>query len=192
MLRNFILFSLLTCFCLYADAPKWNLDDPDKGWSDDDLVLEYFHHSELQRQWAWELIGLYPPQDGETILDFGCGDGKITAQLSYHLPRGEIIGVDLSEKMISFAQHSFPQKCYPSLHFLCTRDINFEVVNLEPSKKFDKIHSFFVFHLVANPSAVFSNLLNRINKSGELIVVTPMNLSHYSKIMIFEGFFRRF
>ncbi len=173
MLRRLILFSLMACFCAYADAPQWELSDPDKGWGDDDLVLEYFHNSELQRQWAWELVGLYPLKGDERVLDFGCGDGKITAQLSHHLPQGEIVGVDLSEKMISFAKRSFPNKYYPFLSFLSSNDVNFEIASLEPTKKFDKIYSFFVFHLVPGPQEIFRNLRTQIADEGELVLVIP-------------------
>lgn len=174
MLRTLFACYLLTCFFAYADAPQWELNDPNKGWGDDDLVLEYFHNSELQRQWTWELIGLYPLKGDEKILDFGCGDGKITAQLSYCLPKGEIIGVDLSEKMISFARRAFPKKYYPSLSFVCSNEVNFAHADLNPAQKFDKIYSFFVFHLVPNPQLVLSNLRNWTTDKGQLILVTPI------------------
>lgn len=173
MICRFILFCLIACANIQADAPKWQLNDPEKGWSDNTLVLEYFHHSELQRQWSWELIGRYPLKGSEKILDFGCGDGKITAELSYCLPNGQIIGVDLSEQMVSFAQRSFPKQNYPSLSFVRSEDIDFEIIDLTSPEKFDRIYSFFVFHLVANPQTVLSNLRKKIEDDGQLFLVLP-------------------
>ncbi len=173
MFRRLLLSCLLTCCWVYADAPQWELNDPSKGWGDDDLVLEYFHHSEVQRQWAWELIGLESFQGDEKILDFGCGDGKITAQISHSLPRGEIVGVDLSRQMISFAGRSFPKKYYPSLSFLCSTNVDLLSTELKPHQKFDKIYSFFVFHLVPNPERVLRKLSHLIADTGQMVLVIP-------------------
>lgn len=168
-----LLFFLLACSSIYADAPKWALDNSDKGWSDDTLVFKYFHNSELQRQWAWELIGKHPLKGNERVLDFGCGDGKITAELSHCLPQGQIIGVDLSKQMITFAKRTFPNSYYPSLSFVKIDDVDFEQKNLNLPDKFDRIYSFCAFHLVKNPCEVLINLQKKIIDGGKLIIVSP-------------------
>lgn len=172
-MRTTFLLLLLVCFHMHADTPNWDLTDPNKGWSDDDLVLEYFHNSELQRQWAWELIARYPLRGDERVLDFGCGDGKITAQLSHSLPQGSIVGVDLSEKMISFATRVFPQTHYPSLSFYCSGDVAFSHTKLVEQSLFDRIYSFFVFHLIPQPQSVLERLHKISREGGKLILVTP-------------------
>lgn len=55
--------------------------------------------------------------DAQTILDVGCGDGKITAHLAKCYPDAQIIGCDVSDKMIEFASKKYPSGEYPNLHF---------------------------------------------------------------------------
>jgi len=163
--------------CLHAwflaTAPLSQLEQVDQGWCDDVLVTQYFHHSELQRQWAWELMGRYPLQGDEVVLDFGCGDGKIAAEVSHCLPNGRIVGVDLSESMIRYAQRIFPQTAFPSLSFLQAKDVNFTEVDLPSDLQFDRIQSFCVFHLVAHPERVLAELRERIRDDGRLLLVVP-------------------
>jgi trans-aconitate methyltransferase len=49
------------------------------------------------------------PKPGERILDLGCGDGTLTAQVAEMVfPNGEILGIDASPSMISTAQEKYP------------------------------------------------------------------------------------
>jgi trans-aconitate 2-methyltransferase len=43
----------------------------------------------------------------EHVLDVGCGDGKVTAEIARAVPRGSATGVDASPEMIAFAQKPF-------------------------------------------------------------------------------------
>jgi trans-aconitate methyltransferase len=69
---------------------------------------DYEKNSTQQRQWAQELLQKLDLLGNEIILDIGCGDGKITAEIAVLLPRGSIIGIDLSEEMIVLARQCFP------------------------------------------------------------------------------------
>src|SRR6476620_7833132 len=40
----------------------------------------------------------------ETVVDAGCGSGRVTEQLLARLPRGRVIAVDASEKMLAAAR----------------------------------------------------------------------------------------
>ena len=67
------LFFLITS-CLSADVSYWS----------DDMVRSYVHYSDLQRRWAWSFLAphLKEVQPDAKILDIGCGDGKITADIA--------------------------------------------------------------------------------------------------------------
>ena len=53
----------------------------------------------------------------EHILDVGCGDGKVTAEIARAVPRGSVLGVDASAEMIAFAQKTFPPSKISNLKF---------------------------------------------------------------------------
>jgi ubiquinone/menaquinone biosynthesis C-methylase UbiE len=44
------------------------------------------------------------------LLDIGCGDGKITAEIAKYLPKGRAVGVDNSNQMIKLAKSTFPNE----------------------------------------------------------------------------------
>ena len=77
----------------------------------------YAANSAVQHAWARELIAQLRLRGDEHILDVGCGDGKITAEIAQALPRGSATGVDASPQMIEFAQKTFPSKKFPNLEF---------------------------------------------------------------------------
>jgi ubiquinone/menaquinone biosynthesis C-methylase UbiE len=41
---------------------------------------------------------------GETVVDFGCGDGAVTEQLAIEYPDSHFIGIDYSEELIEYAR----------------------------------------------------------------------------------------
>ena len=40
----------------------------------------------------------------ERVLDVGCGNGKVTREIATLVPRGSVVGVDASAKMVEFAK----------------------------------------------------------------------------------------
>ena len=64
----------------------------------------YNKSSADQQKRAWELILKLVLKGNERVLDIGCGDGKVTAEVAKLLPSGSILGIDDSEEMIHFAR----------------------------------------------------------------------------------------
>lgn len=80
-------------------------------------AADYAANSVVQQAWARELIAKLKLRGGERILDVGCGDGKITAELARAVAHGEVVGVDASAEMIRFARKTFPAAKHPNLKF---------------------------------------------------------------------------
>ncbi len=80
-------------------------------------------------------------QGNEALLDTGCGDGKITAELAQALPEGKAVGVDNSQEMIHLAQTTFPKSAYLNLSFqlMDARKLTFK-------EEFDR--AFAVLHCI--------------------------------------------
>src|ERR1700722_4886500 len=127
--------ALLNCFLTLIIGTACNLGanqisaitftDIDKGWNSPELVKLYFHNSETQRQWAWEILSKISWTGNEKVLDFASGDGKITAEISRIIRKGFVLGVDVSESMVHFAQINFPSYAFPNLQFAQSQSLTF-------------------------------------------------------------------
>lgn len=142
----------------------------ERGWNSPELAQAYFEHSEVQQGWAWEFLGEYSFNGDENVLDFGCGDGKITAAVSRLLPEGSITGVDLSKHMIRLARTYFPKTTYGNLEFYETESKNFS----EISGVYDVIVSFSVFHFVDQPVEILRHFKDHLHSNGKLLLVIPL------------------
>lgn len=74
---------------------------------DDWHAAEYTQHSSLQEAMAAEVLALLALRGDERVLDVGCGDGRITAQIADRVPAGTVVGVDASPDMIAHARQAY-------------------------------------------------------------------------------------
>lgn len=166
------LITLTIATSLSAQAPQWSIDSETSGWNDDTITETYFHTSELQRQWAWELLGTYRFKGDETVLDFGCGDGKISAEISRLVKQGCVTGIDISSSMLRIAKLKFPPYVYPNLQFYRSQSVDFSDFN-QTQGTYEVITSFCVFHVIPNASEVLKNLRKQIKERGTLLLTIP-------------------
>ncbi len=98
------------------------------------------------------------------MLDIGCGDGKITAELARCLPKGRAVGVDSSEKMIDLAKTAFPQKDYPNLSFqvMDARKLTFK-------SEFDVVFSNAALHWIVDQKTVLAGVQRSLKPGGRLL-----------------------
>ena len=146
-----------------------NLKADDTYW-DTRLVRAYVHHSDLQRRWAWAFLApnLQQLKGNERILDIGCGDGRITADVSKFIPHGAILGIDPSIPMLDWARKQYCSLEYPNLPFQ-------EGGFLEPniSESFDIIISNCALQHCSNQSQAFKNLAKLLKPGGKLLIMIP-------------------
>jgi trans-aconitate methyltransferase len=63
----------------------------------------YVRASAAQTASTRRLIDSLTLRGDETLLDLGCGDGRVTAELAKRVPDGLVIGIDSSPAMIAAA-----------------------------------------------------------------------------------------
>jgi trans-aconitate 2-methyltransferase len=114
---------------------------------------EYSRRSSLQEAMAQEVIGLLDLKDSERILDVGCGEGKITAQIASRVPRGSVVGIDPSGDMISFAQSHFGPATHPNLRFEVA-----DARHLPFKNEFDFVVSFNALHWIPDQDAALRSI----------------------------------
>jgi trans-aconitate methyltransferase len=128
-------------------------------------AADYAANSVVQQTWARELIARLKLRGDEHILDVGCGDGKVTAELSRALPHGSVTGVDASAEMISFARKAFPKSEIPNLKFQIAdaRKISFK-------NQFDLFFSNAALHWVDDHEAILRGAAAALKPGGRLVV----------------------
>ena len=104
-----------------------------------EMIRSYVHNSELQRRWAWSFLAPHlkeVPSEAK-ILDIGCGDGKITADIAKFVPKGQVVGIDPSESMLNWAKRQHHAAEYFNVSFQ-----KGSFLNIETSECFDWVVSF--------------------------------------------------
>ena len=126
---------------------------------------EYEKHSQGQQKWARELIEKISLKGTENVLDLGCGDGKVTAEISKVVSKGSIIGVDNSAGMINLATDKYTSAKYPNLSFQ-----EMDAGNLKFNDRFDLIFSNAVLHWVKDQKPVIKGMFKSLKKGGRVLI----------------------
>ena len=146
------------------------------GWNSQDLVMRYYHNSDMQLQWAISAFSKFGKLSGdEQILDYGSGDGKISALISNFVPRGSLTAVDLSHHMSEFASNFYDQGSYPNLSFHVLNDPNFDT--WDGPHDFDLATSFCMLHLAQQPQKILKNICRRLKPNGHFVATWPIGLT---------------
>ncbi|HUS76197.1 MAG TPA: methyltransferase domain-containing protein [Methanothrix sp.] len=122
---------------------------------------DYQKSSSAQYNWAMALIAGLKLEGDESILDIGCGDGRITAHLASLVPNGSVLGTDLSPEMIRFAAGKYLPKDYPNLSFRVG-----DASQLHFAEKFDLVVSFACLHWVKDQLPVLKGVRQSLKPYG--------------------------
>lgn len=125
----------------------------------------YEQHSSPQQQWARDVLRIIDFAGDERVLDIGCGDGKVTAELAALVPRGSVLGIDSSDAMIQFAHQRFPPSRFPNLRFRLQ-----DATRLPYDHEFDLIVSFASLHWVRDHIAVLSGVKRGLRPDGRVVL----------------------
>jgi trans-aconitate 2-methyltransferase len=100
-----------------------------------------------------------PLAGDETVLDAGCGSGRITETLIERLPHGRAIGVDMSASMVAAAR----ERLGPDADIRRA-----DLLELELDEPVDAILSTATFHWIADHDALFRRLHSALCPGGRL------------------------
>ncbi|MEC4747920.1 methyltransferase domain-containing protein [Methylomicrobium sp. Wu6] len=126
---------------------------------------DYQQNSAAQQQWASELIAKLALTGSEDVLDLGCGDGKVTAEIADLVPNGTVIGIDNSSSMVTLARRQYPASRYPNLIFelMDARALAFE-------NRFDVVFSNAVLHWIKDHRSVVEGLFKSLKPGGKILL----------------------
>lgn len=131
---------------------------------------DYHKSSAEQQKWAKELLSKLSLKGDESILDIGCGDGKITAEIANLLPHGLVVGIDNSEEMINFAKEKFPKEKYPNLTFILLDARNLINNEFNLLNKLDVVFSNAALHWVVDHLPVLEGIKKCLKPSGKILL----------------------
>jgi trans-aconitate 2-methyltransferase len=101
-----------------------------------------------------------PLTGDETVLDAGCGSGRITETLIERLPRGRVIAIDMSESMVAAAR----KRLGSGADIRCT-----DLLEMELDEPVDAILSTATFHWIADHERLFARLHGALRPGGRLV-----------------------
>jgi trans-aconitate methyltransferase len=128
-------------------------------------ATEYNQHSSLQAALAREQLSRLTLKGTERILDVGCGDGKITAEIAARVPLGSVLGIDRSPDMIAFANHHFAQPARSNLRYEVA-----DVRRLAYKQEFDRVISFNALHWVREQAAALRSIRAALDSAGQALL----------------------
>ncbi|HEY9159521.1 MAG TPA: methyltransferase domain-containing protein [Desulfomonilia bacterium] len=128
---------------------KWNAHD-------------YARNSSVQKAFGVELIEKMQLKGNESILDIGCGDGKLTEMIAERIPDGHVIGIDNSPDMISYAKETYSN----------IRNLKFMQVDAQKmlfDDTFDIAFSNAALHWVKDHKALLAGVKKGLKPGGRIL-----------------------
>lgn len=130
----------------------------------------YDRVSAPQQEWAKSVLERLPLDGGETVLDAGCGSGRVTRQLLERLPEGRVIGVDGSPSMIETATGAFAGEDRVRLLVSDLLALDPDLLEAEAGvREVDGIFSNATFHWIEDHAALFAALRSVLRPGGRLV-----------------------
>jgi trans-aconitate 2-methyltransferase len=121
----------------------------------------YDRVSAPQVEWARRVLERLPLRGDETVLDAGCGSGRVTQLLLDRLPDGHVVAVDSAPSMVEHAREALDPERVTVFEANLT-----ELVLDEPV---DAAFSNAVFHWIGDHETLFGRLHAALRPGGRLV-----------------------
>lgn len=129
----------------------------------------------MQEIMDWQLaplsravIDVLQPQEGEHVLDIGCGAGGTSLELAWRIePEGSVTGVDVSEPLLDLARRRADAAGYAQVRFI-HGDAQAQAFK---AGAFDAAFSRFGVMFFADPVAAFANIRKALRSGGRMAFV---------------------
>ena len=125
----------------------------------------YDRISTIQQGLGAEVLARLQLEGDETVLDAGCGSGRISEMLAARLPHGRVIALDASASMLVAARERLARLIDEErVQVLCG-----DLLELELEQPLDAILSTATFHWIADHERLFTRLRAALRPGGRLV-----------------------
>ena len=119
----------------------------------------YHRVSNVHTEWADQVLGRLSLTGTETVLDAGCGSGRVTAMLLDRLPHGHVVAVDAAPSMVEHAREALGDRATV---------LQQDLLDLTLDEPVDAAFSNAVFHWVPDHPRLFRRLRAALVPGGRL------------------------
>jgi len=119
----------------------------------------YDRVSTPQVEWAEGVLDRLELRGDETVLDAGCGSGRVTKLLLERLPQGRVIAVDAAPAMVAKAREALGERADVQLQ---------DLSELRLGEQVDAVFSNAVFHWVRDHERLFTRLFAALKPGGRI------------------------
>ncbi len=120
----------------------------------------YDRVADPQEEWGREVLSRFQLSGDETVLDAGCGSGRVTKLIFDLVPNGRVIGVDGSPSMIAVASEQLAEFGDRAELFVS------DLLDLELQEAADAMFSNATFHWILDHELLFSRLFAALRPGG--------------------------
>lgn len=132
-------------------------------WDDDTTDLDQAEEQSLQRVCANARI-----ENGQRILDLGCGWGSLTVWLAEHYPASKIVAVSNSTRQRAAILEKLAQRNLSNVEVLTLDVGKSELLQLQQREPFDRVVSIEMIEHVRNHELLLDQLCSLLTKDGAL------------------------
>lgn len=124
----------------------------------------YYRLSNPHVAWGGPVLDRLPLRGDETVLDAGCGAGRVTEDLLQRLPHGHVIALDISENMLAEARTRLTDRYGGQITFRQA-----DLQDFELDQPVDAIFSTAALHWVHDHPRLFRCLYRALKPGGLLV-----------------------
>jgi trans-aconitate 2-methyltransferase len=137
-----------------GSAPEWD-------------AATYDRVADPQTRWGMAVLDRLPLRGDETVIDAGCGTGRVTQHLLGRLPHGRAVALDASAAMLEQARRRLGGD--ERVQFVHADLLSLTAADIGAAAPADAVFSTASFHWVLDHDTLFTNLASVLRPGGRLV-----------------------
>jgi trans-aconitate 2-methyltransferase len=137
---------------------------PYRAWD----AVAYDRLADPMARWGAAVLERLVLRGDETVLDCGCGTGRVTEKLAERLPAGRVIALDVSRDMLDEARRRLGWAA-ERVTFVEADLLDLSLPRLGVDEPVDAVFSTATFHWITDHDRLFRNLAGVLRPGGQLV-----------------------